>query len=461
VVERIRQWLAARTPVQLLALCFIAAIAIGTFLLALPFSTTEPISFIDALFTATSAVCVTGLIVVETGARFTGFGQGVILFLIQLGGLGLMMTSTFVLLTLGNRASLRNLIMLRGEYTVSGVGSAKRLLITVGAFTLAAEAAGAFIFARRFAEVDGLGRNAAWCGIFHSISAFCNAGFSLFGNSFEDYRGDLTINLAMPFLIIFGGIGFPALIDLFRKLWARVHGVRVALSLHAKIVFVATAVLLIAGMAGFLAIEGPRMDGDPSFGERVGVAWFQSVTTRTAGFNTLDFGTAAEPTLLLALVLMVIGGSPGSTAGGIKTTTFVVIILVVIARLRGHERVEVGKRTIPPAVITKALVVAVLGAALIMLATLMLLITDGMVPKEDGKTLSFVSLVFEVVSAFGTVGLSILDTAATGALTWAGKVIIICVMYLGRLGPLLLAQMVFAADRPLQYEYPEEYLLVG
>ena len=189
------------------------------------------------------------------------------------------------------------------------------------------------------------------------------------------------------------------------------------------------------------------------------MAWFQSVTTRTAGFNTLDFGTAAEPTLLLTLVLMIIGGSPGSTAGGIKTTTFAVIILVVIARLRGHERVEVGKRTIPPAVITKALVVVVLGAALIVFATLMLLITDGMVPKEDGKTLSFVSLLFEVVSAFGTVGLSVIESG--GVLTWAGKAIIICVMYLGRLGPLLLAQMVFAADRPVQYQYPEEYLLVG
>ena len=434
------------------------AIAIGTGLLLLPFSTRQPISFVDALFTATSAVCVTGLIVVDTGARFTGFGQAVILALIQFGGLGIMATSTFVLLTLGNRASLRNLIMLRDEYTVSGVGSAKRVFLIVGTFTILAEAVGAFILTGRFSEVNNLGASPVWCGIFHSVSAFCNAGFSLFPDSFIDYRSDLTINLMIPFLIIFGGLGFPALIDLFRKIRARVHGTHVTLSLHAKIVFVATLALLAFGTLGFLATEGPQMHG-ASFAERVEVSWFQSVTSRTAGFNTLDFGAASESTLLLTMVLMVVGGSPGSTAGGIKTTTLVVILLVVIARLRGHERVEVGKRSIPTAVITKALVVAVLGAGLIVVATLMLLMTDGRGPPLVDGHGNFVSLLFEVVSAFGTVGLSVLKSA--GVLTSGGKVIIICVMYLGRLGPLVLAQMVFAADKPRQYKYPEEHLLVG
>ena len=458
VLERIRQWLGSLAPVQLLALCFVIAIAIGTGLLLLPSSTTKPISFIDAAFTATSAVCVTGLIVVDTGSRFTGFGQAVILMLIQFGGLGIMATSTFVLLTLGNRASLRNLIMLRDEYTVSGVGSAKRVFVIVATFTILAEVIGASVLARRFGQDPSLAHNAVWSGLFHSVSAFCNAGFSLFGDSFVRYRGDLTINLMIPFLIIFGGLGFPALIDLYRKIRARIHGTHVALSLHAKIVFTSTLVLLVLGTAAFLAVEGPKIP-DASMGERVQMSWFQSVTTRTAGFNTMELSEASEPTLLLSMVMMVIGGSPGSTAGGVKTTTLVVILLVVIARLRGHERVELGKRSIPTAVITKALVVAVLGAALIVIATLTLLITDGggeqLVPGHG----NFVSLLFEVVSAFGTVGLSVIKSA--GALTGGGKVIIMCVMYLGRLGPLVLAQMVFAADKPQHFKYPEEYLLVG
>ena len=458
--ERVlREWLDALRPVHILALCFVAAIIVGTILLLLPFSTREPIRLVDALFTSASAVCVTGLIVVDTGARFTGFGQGVILCLIQIGGLGIMATSTVVLVALGQRASMRNLVMLRDEYTVSGIGSAKRLLVTVGVFTAVAETAGAVVLANRFMQDMPTGR-AVWFGIFHSISAFCNAGFSLFSDSFVRYRGDLTINFAVPFLIVFGGIGFPALIDLCQKFLARLRGVRLALSLHARIVFTATAVLLVLGTVIFLVLEGPGMRGT-SFPEKLAASWFQSVTARTAGFNTLDFSTVSQPTLLMSIVLMIVGGSPGSTAGGIKTTTFVVILLVAFARLRGHERVEVGKRTIPAAVIMKALVVALLGVALIVVATFLLLITDGgNVAAVKGHG-SFISLLFEVVSAFGTVGLSVLDTAATGALTWMGKLVIICVMYLGRLGPLLLAQMVLSADRPLRYRYPEEYLLVG
>jgi len=457
-----RRWLDALTPVHLLALFFIAAIIVGTFLLLLPFATrgNEPLSVIDALFTATSAVCVTGLIVVDTGARFTPFGQAVVLGMIQFGGLGIMTTSTFVLLALGQRASLRNLIMLRDEYTVGGIGSIKKLLLIVGVFTVVAETVGAVVLTQRFAADGDVGHNVVWCGVFHSVSAFCNAGFSLFSDSFVRYRGDLSINLIMPLLIVIGGLGFPALIDLFQTVRARLRGVRLALSLHAKIVFTVSAVLLASGMVAFFVLEAPGLGSAP-LSEKCAMAWFQSVTTRTAGFNTLDFSAASEPTLLVTIILMIIGGSPGSTAGGIKTTTFAVILLVVFARLRGHERVVVGKRTIPAGVITKALVVAVLGVALVVLATLLLLVTDGETLARSGGGGSFVRLLFEVVSAFGTVGLSTLDAAATGALTWGGKLIIICVMYLGRLGPLALAQMVLAADRPLKYQYPEEYLLVG
>ncbi len=460
MVERFRQWLNRLSPVQMLAVGFVSLIAVGTVLLLLPFSTKEgPLSLIDALFTATSAICVTGLIVVDTGSRFTPFGQGVILALIQFGGLAIMGTSTFVLLALGQRAFLRNLLMLRGEYTVSGMGSARRLLLTVGLFTLVMESVGAVILSHRFAQEMPVGR-AVWLGVFHSVSAFCNAGFSLFSNSFMDYRADLTINLTIPLLIVLGGIGFPALIDVLTNVHARLKGERLHLSLHAKIVLTATGVLLLLGTLAFLLLNQPSMQGMP-FKERITAAWFQSATTRTAGFNTIDFGSVTAPAALVTIVLMMIGGSPGSTAGGIKTTTFVVILVVVLARLRGHERVECGKRAIPAVVITKALVVAVLGVGVVIMATLLLLITDGTtmdVPQQHGV---FVSSLFEIVSAFGTVGLSIISTAATGALTWMGKLVIICAMYFGRLGPLALAEMILAADRPLNYRYPEEYLLVG
>ncbi len=464
--HRVRTWFDRLTAMHLLALCFVAAILVGAGLLLLPWATTEPISPIDALFTATSAVCVTGLIVAEPGAQFTGFGQAVILCLIQFGGLGIMTASSLLLLALGGRASLRNLYLLRDEYTLTGRGSARRLIFTIAAFTFVAEAAGAIVLTRRFAAEPSLGHNALWYGVFHSVSAFCNAGFSLFPTSFCGYRGDLTINLVVPLLIIFGGIGFPALNTLFSHVCARIRGVREVLSLHVKIVFAATVALLLLGTVAFLVLESSNELADTPLGERVEAAWFQSVTTRTAGFNTLDFAKVSEPTLLATIVLMVIGGSPGSTAGGIKTTTFVVILLVVFARLRGHERVEVGRRAVPNIVITKALTVALLGVALIVVATLFLLMTDG---AELGRVLadrgarhgSFVSLLFEVVSAFGTVGLSVLDTATAAALTTPGKLVIIGVMYLGRLGPLALAQMVLTADRPLSYKYPEEYLLVG
>jgi trk system potassium uptake protein TrkH len=493
----LREWLNVLEPVQFLVLSFLAAIALGTALLLLPWATPDdkPISFIDALFTATSATCVTGLIVRDTGTDFTLFGQTVILALIQLGGLGVMTASTMFLLALGERVSLRNLYMLRDEYTVTGIGSAKRLFWTILLFTGVAEAFGAVVLSYRFAQVPAaeLGHDPVWCGVFHSVSAFCNAGFSLFSDSFCAFRGDATINISVPLLIVFGGIGFPALIDLLHYLRFRRRGQRMALSLHARIVLAATVALLILGTALFYGMEYKNeLDGAPT-SEKVGAAWFQSVTTRTAGFNTIDLSRAAEPTLLLTILLMIIGGSPGSTAGGIKTTTFVVIILVVYARLRGHERVEAAGRTVPPQVITKALVVALLGIALIAVATLLLLVTDGETirriqagewdetPATQGSGAAttapgvgllpggppeprhgpFVSLLFEVVSAFGTVGLSVLSTSATAALTWGGKLLIIVVMYLGRLGPLVLAQMVLLKDRPLRYQYPEEYLLVG
>jgi trk system potassium uptake protein len=466
-----QHWLDRMTPIQFLLLCFLAAILVGTGLLMLPAANApgRATGLIDALFTATSAVCVTGLIVVDTGTHFSGFGQGVILVLIQVGGLGIMTASSFMLLALGQRASMRNLILIREEYSVGGRASGRSLFLAVLVFTLLIEGLGALFLSARFQSAPVTGHHPTWSGVFHAVSAFCNAGFSLHADSFTQYRGDLTVNLVVPFLIIIGGLGFPALFDWLTKIRRSLGGVRVVLSLHARIVFIATGILLVLGTAAFFVLEiNSRELENATLSERLAASWFQSTTTRTAGFNTIDFGRVSEPTLLVTLVMMVIGAAPGSTGGGLKVTTLVVILLVVVGRLRGHERVEVGGRTIPVVVITKALVVAVLGIALILAATLLLLITDGdtlasLIAEQGAEARHgvFVTALFEIVSAFGTVGLSMINAGATGALTWGGKLIIIVVMYLGRLGPLALAQMVLAADKPLRYRYPEEYLLVG
>lgn len=476
MINRLRDWLNTFSPAQFLAISFLGLIGLGTILLMIPAASVKGVSLVDALFTATSAVCVTGHIVVEPSTTFTFFGQLVIICLIQIGGLGIMATSTFVLLALGRRASLRNLQIIREEYTVTKTGATRSLVLIILGFTLLAEGVGALILLERFHEAGLTGGKAVWYAIFHSVSAFCNAGFSLFPDSFISFKSDIGVNLVVPILIIMGGLGFPAIIDVFHNIKARVKKERMALSIHAKIVVSATAALIVGGMILFYLFEATRESG--TFGDKLMMSWFQSVTTRTAGFQTIDFGFVSDATILLTMILMFIGAAPGSTAGGIKITTLVVILMVVIGRLRGVTRVEIGGRTIPDVVITKALVVAVLSIGLVIGATMLLLYTDGdnvekMLAakkieyeannpgKVPPRTDSFSALLFHVVSAFGTVGLGVLDVATTGALTVIGKLVIIVVMYLGRLGPLIFAEMVLASEKPQKYKYPEEYLLVG
>jgi len=444
---------------HLLLISFAAAIAVGTVLLWLPVSTRgEPISLLDALFTATSAVCVTGLIVVDTGAKFSHFGHVVIIALIQAGGLGIMTFSTLIFIALGQRAGLRQGNIIRDDFSVGGPVSPRKLVVWIVIVTLAMEAVGAVLLFWPMASREGASAaHALKSSIFHSVSAFCNAGFSLYDTSMTEFRTMWLMNITVTGLIIIGGIGFPVMTHLVHVARQRIAGTKVRVNLHARLALIATGVLLGVGLVLFLLNEGTHeMRGLP-FWERMWASWFQSVTTRTAGFNTIDFAKAHEGSLFASSILMFIGGCPGSTAGGVKATTFAVIVVLIISMFRERGRAEVLGRTLPQTVIRRAMVVVALEVALVVAVTVVLLLTQRHVAWPGGKG-PLACLVFEVCSAFGTVGLS---TGITGQLNSLGKLVIIAAMFIGRLGPLALVQSIAGETKRAGYEYPEENAMVG
>ncbi len=452
---RIKRWL-LRSPARFSILAFALLIGLGTLMLALPVSSTgKRIALIDALFTATSAGCVTGLVVLDTGKDFSQFGQGIILILIQVGGLGIMTLSTLFLLMAGRRPSLAGRLVIKDALTDGKERSLPSLLRDVVLFTVIMEGLGAAFMFIRFLP----GRNvlqAAYVAIFHSVSAFCNAGFSIFQDSFIGYQGDWTLNLTMCFLIISGGIGFLVLSELKRKKpfkrrsWAR-------LSLHSKIVLSTTALLLVGGTLLILLMEwGDTLKG-LSLPGRFLAAFFQSVTARTAGFNTLPIGAMANETLFLVLLLMFIGASPGSCGGGIKTTSFASLLALGVSRLAGRGKPQLFRRTIPGDSTGKAISIVMVSALVVVAATMALLISELGEVSHIHTRGKFFELFFEVVSAFGTVGLS---TGVTGGLTLAGKIILTIVMFVGRLGPLVIAMAVSRPSAP-RYTYAEENIMVG
>ena len=452
---RLRRWV-LKSPARFSVVAFLILILVGTLLLSLPISSTgKRIGLINALFTSTSASCVTGLVVLDTGKDFSRFGQGIILLLIQVGGLGIMTLSTLFLLMAGRRPSLAGRFVIKDALTDGKERSLPSLLRDVLLFTGIMEGIGAALMFTRFLP----GRNvlqAAYLAIFHSVSAFCNAGFSTFPDSFIAYQGDWTLNLTVCFLIISGGIGFLVLSELKRKRpfrrrsWAR-------LSLHSKIVLSTTAILLLGGTMLILGMEWHDTLKGLSLPDRFLAAFFQSVTARTAGFNTLPIGALANETLFLILLLMFIGASPGSCGGGIKTTSFASLLVLGISRLLGKENPQVFRRTIPADSTGKAISIVMVGTVIVVAATMALLVSEL---GEVSHTMSrgkFFELLFEVVSAFGTVGLS---TGVTGGLSVAGKVILTTVMFVGRLGPLVIAMAVSRPSAP-RYTYAEENIMVG
>lgn len=439
------------TPYQILVLGFASLIFFGAIVLMLPFAsrTGEPISFLDALFTATSAVCVTGLTVLETGTHFSVWGQLVLLFLIQVGALGIMTLSTLFALLIGKRIRLKERLLMQeslNQLTVSGV---VRLTIYIVKTTLIIEMIGGTLLA--LVWFQDLGWKGVYFGYWHAISAFCNAGFDLFGTvsgpftSLTAFADHVIVNCVVMVMIVLGGIGFPVLYDAWSS---RTFD---EFSLHSKIVLVTSATLVFSGAILIYLMEtnNPATFGELPYHSKFLASLFQSVTARTAGYNTVDVGKMYDGTLLLMIILMFIGASPSSTGGGIKTTTAAVLFIAIGALARGRTEAECFERRIPKEYIYKAFSVLLLSFALILAVTLALTITEQT---------SFIKILFEVVSAFGTVGLS---TGITPGLSPMGKIWLIMTMFAGRVGPITLALAIAMRSRKTQIQYPEGKILIG
>ncbi len=437
-------------------LSFGSLIILGTFALLIPGMTTKDagLGFVDAFFTATSAVCVTGLVVVDTGTAFTLPGQLCILTLIQMGGLGIMTFSVFFLRLAGRSSTLRDELAVRSSMSFKPHHDLSELLRSVVLFTLTIEAVGALLLFTFFLGEHPPVR-AAYLAVFHAISAFCNAGFALWSDSLSSYKNHIGINLVFIMLIVFGGLGFIVLYELtgLRRRTRR------RLSLHTRVVLLTTLVLIAGGTLIFLTLEWNNvMKGQPWWGKFI-TGLFQSVTTRTAGFNTVDFNHLTNSTLLFTIFLMFIGGSPGSTAGGVKTVPMALLFALAISRYRGYTRVNLFRRTVSNETIARGVTIIMVGIAIITVSLALLLYTQtGTMDHLQTRDI-FIELLFETVSAFGTVGLSM---GVTAQLTAWGKLIIIGTMFLGRVGPLTVALAMMGrtqADR--HYNYGTENIMVG
>lgn len=439
-------------PARTVMLSFVLVILIGTLFLMTPRATVgEHMALVDAFFSATTSVCVTGLVVVDTGSFFTGFGQGVILILIQIGGLGLITLTAFFAIVLRRNLGVREGLVLRGMLTFESLGRVGRTLRYMIGITLLLEGVGALaLFLITHADF-GRASEAAGRAIFHAVSAFCNAGLSLYPRSFERYAGSVPFNLVITTLIIIGGLGFPVIMNFMgrRVLAARPRGTYSRWSLHSKIVLAVTATLLILGTLGFLILESDGILAGRPLGDKLLASYFASVTARTAGFNTVRTSYLALPTLIMLAALMFIGGSPGGTAGGVKTSTFGIVLASIGSTFRGKERVELYKRLVPDAAVREALVVVAMGIMVVGVGTFVLLVVEEL-PLRD--------VLFEVISAFGTVGLS---TGITPSLSAAGKIALMVIMLTGRIGPLTLALAIGERRETPLYDYPQERVVIG
>jgi len=439
------------SPALTVVTTFVLIIAVGTGLLLLPVATVsgKTTKILDAVFTATSATCVTGLIVVDTGSHFSRFGQIIILLLIQIGGLGLMTFTSFFAL-LSGEFGVRDRIILREIMRYENLSRIGYLILYILVLTFIFEALGAVLLYLQFLPEAFSSSQALYSAIFHSISAFCNAGFSLNADSFVSYRGNIGINFTMIALIISGGLGFLVIVNLLKMCYSRIkHKRKEPFLLHTKLVLITTLVLL--GVGTFLFYLG-EMNGSLKnlpFGEKIMASFFQSVTARTAGFNTLKIGSLTTFASFLLMILMFIGASPGSTGGGIKTSTFATLIVTIKSMIQGKDEVEAFKRTIPRTYIYQAICVVTLALSWISISTLILSFTENF---------SFLDVFFEVFSAFGTVGFS---RGITAQLTNWGKIIIIITMLAGRIGPLTLALAIAGKKAVKLYEYPEEGVVIG
>jgi trk system potassium uptake protein len=440
VKKRVVQW----SPPQLLVVIFIFFSTLGMLLLKLPFATVEGITMLDALFTAVSAMTVTGLIVVDTGSVFTLFGEVVIMCLIQIGGLGIMSFAVLIFMMIGKKIGFRERLLIQQALNQTSVGGVIKLVKYLFVFSFTVEAAAVVLLAVEWVPEYGWGRG-LYVSIFHSISAFNNAGFSIWSDSLMGYAGNPTVNIVISSLFIIGGIGFTVLVDLYKTRSFR------KLSLHTKIMLWGTLIINTAAMIILFILEfnNPHTLANLSLFDKLQAAYFSAVTPRTAGFNSLDYASMERDSILLTILLMFIGAGSASTGGGIKLTTFVVISLSAFAFLKEKREIRLFRRAISEFHIFKALAVSMMSIFLVFTALFILNISE--------KGADFLPILFEVVSAFGTVGLSM---GITGSLTDIGKSVIIVVMFIGKLGPLTLA---FSLSRPNKEKirYPKEDILTG
>ncbi len=434
----------------MLAISFIVAILAGTFLLLIPLSTKSGhISIVDALFTATSGVCVTGLIVQDTATYFTPFGQAVILILFQLGGLGIMTFSTLILLVAGKRISIKDRIIIQQGFHHGEPKDFKSLIKNIFLYALTLEAAGTLSLFFRW-QRDFPWQKALSYSVFHSISALCNAGFSLFSRSFISYRSDTWINITLFLLIILGGVGFLVLQEMKEIFSGVLRRRKTKISLHTKLVLTLTSFLVVFSFVLFLAIEWNHSLKMFTLKEKIFSSIFQVVTPRTAGFNTMDLNSLSFSAVLLLIMLMFIGASSGSTGGGVKTSSVGVILGFLKSKITARDSVNLFRRTLPQESIMKAFTVITLAICVIFLSSFILLLTQPVASMKEA--------LFEVFSAFSTVGLSL---GITPKLSSLGKIVIILTMYIGRIGPLTLLYAFSRQKAFGRFEYVEETVMIG
>ncbi len=434
-------------PPQVLALGFLSLILIGSILLNLPIASSSgsSIGYVNSLFTSASAVCVTGLTVLNTARDFTPFGQVIIITLIQFGGLGIMTLATVGYIIMGKKISFKERLMIKEQLNTESIQGIVKLTKKVIGYTFFLEMMGSLLLALRFVPMFGFEKGLAF-SIFHAISAYCNAGFDIFGDSLIIFQNDYYVLLILSLLIILGGLGFTVYADLLAKDKLR------KLTLHSKVVLIMTGSLLIIGTLSFLLFEStnPGTLGSMNFPSRLANSFFQSVSPRTAGFYSVDMSKIRETTIFSTIMLMFIGGSPGSTAGGIKTTTFACLLLTTISVVKGEEDVNCLNRRLPFETIKRAVSIFLIGLAIVFSTAIILTITDS--------SLKFINLLFESTSAFGTVGLT---TGITDKLSTLGRLVITLTMYIGRVGPLTMAYAFAKRNKKRDFRNAPGNLMVG
>ena len=452
---RIRTFFSRRfSPARIFVLSFAAVILAGGILLKFPFSaSTGHLRFVDALFTSTSAVCVTGLVVIDVGKDLSTLGQVITIFLFQIGGLGIITFSTVFFVLMGRGLSFKGREIVQSTFLHTPTRDFITILKSVLWFTFVTESIGTLFLFFRFSSDFPLG-TAFYHAVYNAISAFNNCGYSLFSDNLMGYRGDLIVNLTIMGLIVHGGIGFIVQYEVL----SRFRGLQKKLSVHSKIVIITTAILILSGAFLFYLFERNHIIKEAPVLNKILVSFFQSVTPRTAGFNTVDIGALTNATILLMLVLMFIGASPGSTGGGVKTTSAALLIMLMWNRLKGNLDVNVFNRTMPREIVSRSVSIIFASAFSIAIITSVLLIAGlGKLPPAESRHF-FVEYLFDTVSAFGTVGLSM---GITPKLNDVQKYALILMMFAGRVGPLTLAFSLSRSTGGRSVTYAEEGVMVG